>query len=160
MAEEGSLGLPEGGLFWLALYTMLLGALIVILLILFGLLLLYARRGWSRKQPYPLDMLVHELRHFLMDGSRRKEAITVGAILGTAYAEHLARRNEFWTTSGQVTVAILLLIVVTVLLLTRTIEPDAGLPILSGIAGFAIAKGTGASRGAAVTPPPEGEPPQ
>ena len=42
--------------------------------------------------------------------------------------------------------AILLLIVVTVLLLTRTIEPDAGLPILSGIAGFAIAKGTSSTQ--------------
>ncbi len=157
MDQAGSLGLPEGALFWLALYTMLLGALIVVLIILFAILLLYARRWrWRKAEPYPLDMLIHELRHFLMDGSKRKEALAVGAILGGAYAEHLARRNEFWTTYGQVTVAILLLIVVTVLLLTRTIEPDAGLPILSGIAGFAIAKGTGAPRGVGVRPP-EGE---
>jgi hypothetical protein len=53
---------------------------------------------------------------------------------------------------GQITVAVLLLIVVTVLLLTRTIDPDAGLPILSGIAGFAIAKITGSSGSAGVKP--------
>lgn len=71
----------------------------------------------------------------------------MGALAATTYGEYLARRNEFWLTYGQITVAILLLIVVTVLLLTKTIDPDAGLPILSGITGFAIAKGTGAVRG-------------
>jgi uncharacterized membrane protein YhaH (DUF805 family) len=156
MDQASSLQLPEGALFWLSIYTMLLGALIVILIILFGLLLLHARRWWWRKEPYPLEMLVRDLHHLLMDGPRRKEAIAVGALVGSAYAEHLARRNEFWMTYGQTTVAILLLIVVTILLLTRTIDPDAGLPILSGIAGFAIAKGTGAPRGVGIKPP-EGE---
>ena len=56
-------------------------------------------------------------------------------------------------TYGQTTVAVLLLIVVTVLLLTKTINPDAGLPILSGIAGFAIAKTTGSPRGVPSAPP-------
>ncbi len=137
-------GLSAEALFMLSIYTLILGALIVILVILFALALLYVRRWhWHRqKEKYPLDMLLHELSHVLMKGPPRRETLAVGALLGSAYAEHLSRRNEFWTTYGQVTVAILLLIVVTVLLLTKTIEPDAGLPILSGIAGFAIAKGT------------------
>jgi hypothetical protein len=134
---------------------MLLGALIVILIILFGLFLLHSRRWW-RKEAYPLEMLVRDLHHSLMDGPRRKEAIAVGALFGSAYAEHLARRNEFWMSYGQITVAILLLIMVTVLLLTKTIDPDAGLPILSGIAAFAIGKGTASSRGSAIRTP-EGE---
>jgi hypothetical protein len=91
------------------------------------------------------------------DGTRRREVTSLGALIGSAYAEHLSRRNEFWTTSGQVTVAILLLIVVTVLLLTRTIEADAGLPILAGIAGFAIAKGTNSSSGSPIKFPERGE---
>jgi hypothetical protein len=51
-------------------------------------------------------------------------------------------------------VAVLLLTVLTVLLLTKTINPDAGLPILSAIAGFTIAKGTELHRG---DRPPRGE---
>jgi uncharacterized membrane protein YhaH (DUF805 family) len=135
-------GLSAEALFALSIYTLILGALIVVLVIVFALAILYVRRWRWQKEPYPLEMLIHELRHLLMDQPRRRETLAVGALLGSAYAEHLSRRNEFWTTYGQITVAVLLLIVVTVLLLTRTIEPDAGLPILSGIAGFAIAKGT------------------
>ncbi len=146
-------GLSADALFSLSIYTMLLGALIVLLLIVFALFLLQARRLWWRKDAQPLEMLVHDLRHMLFDGPRRKETLLVGSLLGSAYAEYLARRNEFWTTSGQTTVAILLLIMVTILLLTKTIDPDAGLPILSGIAGFAIAKSTSSSRGGGIRPP-------
>jgi uncharacterized membrane protein YhaH (DUF805 family) len=139
-------GLSAEALFALSIYTLILGALIVVLVIVFALAILYVRRWRWRKEPYPLEMLIHELRHLLMNGPPRRATLAVGALLGSAYAEHLSRRNEFWTTYGQVTVAILLLIVVTVLLLTKTIEPDAGLPILSGIAGFAIAKGTNSTQ--------------
>ena len=63
-----------------------------------------------------------------------------------AYTEHLQRRNEFWTGYGQTIVAVLIIIVLTILLLTRTISAEAGLPILSGISGFAIAKSVSSSR--------------
>jgi len=159
MDQARSVALSQEAVFSLSIYMLLLGALIVLLIIVFAVLLLHARR-W-RKEPYPLEMLVHELHHLLMNGPRRREALMVGTLVGSAYAEHLARRNEFWVSYGQVTVAVLLLIVVTVLLLTRTIDPDAGLPILSGIAGFAIAKTTGPSGGAGVRPPDiQGEGPQ
>lgn len=158
MDEASSAVLSQEALLSLSIYMLLLGALIVVLIILFGVLLLHARR-W-RKEPYPLEMLVRELHHLMMNGPRRREALAVGTLVGSAYAEHLARRNEFWVSYGQVTVAVLLLIVVTVLLLTRTIDPDAGLPILSGIAGFAIAKTTGSSSGVSVKPSDFGEGPQ
>lgn len=152
MDQAGSGALSQEALFSLSIYMLLLGALIVVLIILFAVLLLYARRWGWRKQPYPLEMLVQDLHHLLLDGPRRREALAVGALVGSAYGEYLARRNEFWMSYGQITVAVLLLIVVTVLLLTRTIDPDAGLPILSGIAGFAIAKTTGPSGSAGVKP--------
>ena len=56
-----------------------------------------------------------------------------------ALAERLQRRNEFWTSYGQVVIAALIIIVLTILLLTKTINADAGLPILSAVSGFAIA---------------------
>lgn len=153
MDQAGSVELSQEALFSLSIYMLLLGALIVVLIILFAVLLLYGRRWWWRKQPYPVEMLVHDLRHVLLEGPRRREALALGTVVGSAYAEHLARRNEFWMSYGQITVAVLLLIVVTVLLLTRTIDPDAGLPILSGIAGFAIAKSTSSPISPGVKPP-------
>jgi hypothetical protein len=57
------------------------------------------------------------------------------------YSDYLQRRNEFWTMYGQILVAIVMIIVLSILLLANTISAEAGLPILSGISGFAIAKG-------------------
>jgi hypothetical protein len=51
--------------------------------------------------------------------------------------------NEFWTTYGQVIIVIIIITLLTVLLLTKTISPDAGLPILSAVAGYGIAKNVG-----------------
>lgn len=45
------------------------------------------------------------------------------------------------TNSGQFVTAILIIIVLSILLLTKTISAEAGLPILSGVSGFTIAKG-------------------
>jgi hypothetical protein len=55
-------------------------------------------------------------------------------------ADHVQRRNEFWQTYVQTTAAVLIVIVIAVLLLAKAIEADAGLPILSAISGFVIAK--------------------
>lgn len=55
-------------------------------------------------------------------------------------ADHLQRRNEYWTTYVQTVAAVFIVIVIAVLLLAKVIEPDAGLPILSAISGFVIAK--------------------
>ena len=87
-------GLSAEALFSLSIYTLILGALIVVLVILFALALLYARRWWWRNQPYTPEMLIRDLHHLIHDGPRRREALAVGALLGTAYAEHLSRRNE------------------------------------------------------------------
>jgi hypothetical protein len=138
--------LSEKSIYAMSLWVFALGALIVCLVIVFALALLL----WRRREG---DYFERYFRELLMHGPDRREVAYLGSMVGAAYAEHLARRNEFWVTYGQTTVAVLLLIVVTVLLLTKTINPDAGLPILSGIAGFAIAKTTGSPRGIPSAPP-------
>jgi hypothetical protein len=70
-----------------------------------------------------------------------------------SYTEYLQRRNEFWTAYGQVLLAILIVIVLAILLITKTISAEAGLPILSAISGFAIAKGVSAAKSGS-TPQP------
>ena len=70
--------------------------------------------------------------------------------LHDSYIEYLQRRNEFWTTYGQVLIAVLIVVVLAILLLTKTISAEAGLPILSGISGFAIAKGVSGSKSASL----------
>ncbi len=59
---------------------------------------------------------------------------------------HLQRRNEFWTTYMQTTAAVFIVVVIAVLLIAKVITPDAGLPILSAISGFVIAKSVSGSR--------------
>jgi len=71
------------------------------------------------------------------DGYSRREVLHE---LSQELSDYRARRNEFWTTFDQILLLIFIVTVITVLLLMKTIEPDAGLPILSGISGLAIAK--------------------
>jgi len=66
--------------------------------------------------------------------------------LAESYSEYLQRRNEFWNTYGQVLIAVLIVTVLAILLLAKAISPEAGLPILSGVSGFAIAKGVSGAK--------------
>lgn len=66
--------------------------------------------------------------------------------LAGAYSDYLERRNEFWTTFVQVVIAIVIVIILSILLLVKAISAEAGLPILSGISGFAIAKGVSGAK--------------
>jgi len=61
--------------------------------------------------------------------------------------EYLSRRNEFWTLYGQFTIAVFVVICITILLLAKVISAEAGLPILSAVGGFAIGKGITIGRG-------------
>ena len=156
MKEEATRIISEQTIFALSIYTFALGAIAALLIILFGILLLRLRlfRRWSG--PEPTEILFREIRDLLMhQGPGSRDFSRISAWAAAVYSDHLARRNEFWVGYGQLTVAVLLLTMLTVLLLTKTINPDAGLPILSGIAGFTIAKSTGQNRS---TPaPPRGE---
>lgn len=55
--------------------------------------------------------------------------------------EFLEKRNDFWTYYGQIIICIFIVAILAILLLTGKISAEAGLPILSAISGFAIAKG-------------------
>lgn len=134
--------------FSLSLYTFGLGALVALLIIGFGLVLLRHRlRWWGRRPEDAEDILLTLMVKKLASEAFSKDlANLVLTWSATINADHLSRRNEFWVGYGQITVAVLLLTMITVLLLTKTIDPDAGLPILSGIAGFTIAKTTNSSR--------------
>ena len=70
-----------------------------------------------------------------------------------SYAEYLQRMNDFWAIYVQVLTAVLLIVLLSILLLTRTISAEAGLPILSAISGFAIAKGSSAARASGSSEP-------
>ena len=80
--------------------------------------------------------------------ARRDKRYYRSALLAAAQdlADYRERRNELWTAFGQIMLSLFIVTVLTVLLLAKIIEPDAGLPILSGISGFAIAKTVSASK--------------
>jgi len=63
-------------------------------------------------------------------------------ILNNWQNDHTEKRNDFWTTYGQIVICIFIVCVIALLLLTKVISAEAGLPILSAISGFAIAKGS------------------
>lgn len=77
--------------------------------------------------------------------------------LSNWHQNYLEKRNDFWEHYGQVALAVLIVVVLAVLLLTKTISAEAGLPILSAVAGFAIAKTNSTSTGASTRRP---EPPK
>ena len=61
-------------------------------------------------------------------------------------ADFREKRNEFWNIYGQLSLSIFIVTILAILMLSGTIDPDAGLPILSGVSGFAIAKGVSTAR--------------
>ena len=97
---------------------------------------------WQKRGDQDLwEMMWHS---FFKAPSRLSESLP--RYVAESYNEFLQRRNEFWTSFGQVVIAIIIIVVLTILLLTKTISAEAGLPILSGISGFAIAKGVAAGK--------------
>jgi len=128
-------------MFWLVLIVAILGLVIV------GAIVFFAwkafsddSRGFVNYENY-LDFLsTHKIRSNLP------------VYLNEAYADYLQKRNEFWSTYGQVVVAIFIVIILAILMLTKTITAEAGLPILSAVSGFAIAKGVSSSKSTPTNP--------
>jgi hypothetical protein len=96
--------------------------------------------------------LRQEILNFLQQSRVRPN---IPRYITTSYIEFLQRTNEFWGAYLQVLVAVLLIVLLTVLLLSKTVSAEAGLPILSAISGFAIARGVSGSR--SITPPDDKE---
>jgi hypothetical protein len=57
-----------------------------------------------------------------------------------SFEKYLEKRNEYWSVFSQLYIAIVLITVIAVLLLTKTISAEAGLPILSAVVAFALAR--------------------
>jgi len=94
---------------------------------------------------FPHHHFWEHIFHCMEKGGSYRDS-TLARQFADTYSDFLQRRNEFWTTYGQTLIAILIIVVLSILLLTKTISAEAGLPILSAISGFAIAKGVAAGR--------------
>lgn len=117
--------------FWLSIFVILGGAGAILASYHFG-------KSLSDKE---LGHWFHEYWICWFDKSasqqERKQALDE---FSEAYRGYLRERNDFWEKYGQITISVVIIVVLAVLLLTKTITPEAGLPILSAVGGFAIAK--------------------
>jgi hypothetical protein len=117
--------IDESTIYWLSIAILIVALLIIATSVFFG------------------RILYQEATQKFLD---KLDKFTDPAKLLDAFREFLERTNDFWTTYGQIALATFIVAVLAILLLTRTISSEAGLPILSAIASFAIAKGASVSR--------------
>ena len=132
--------MTETHLLWVCILVSIVGIAVIAGIIWFGRLIFRTQIEKKFSSHRFWDVLIHgnlKDRHTHDDIPR---------YVYEGYSEYLQRRNEFWTTYGQVLIAVLIAIVLSILLLTKTISAEAGLPILSGISGFAIAKGVSGAK--------------
>lgn len=126
----------------LSILLVMLGLIVVGGIVWFGFVITRAEKDSKNFIHHPTweDILHHWRKH------SPRYSDEMPRLAHDSYTEYLQRRNEFWTAYGQVLLAILIVIVLAILLITKTISAEAGLPILSGISGFAIAKGVSAAK--------------
>ena len=128
-------------IFWVCILVALIGIASLVGIYLFGQVVL---KNHVLKDFHPFRFWDEIFHRSMKDSSFRRENIPQH--LAGAYSNYLERRNEFWTTFGQVVIAIVIVVILSILLLTKAISAEAGLPILSGISGFAIAKGVSGAK--------------
>jgi len=128
-------------IFWLCVVTTAIGVVVIWAILWFG------NRLFSRSH---YDFW--GLTQFLEFWQRQNIRPNLPRYFVDALTEDLQRRNDFWNTYGQLVLATLIIVVLTLLLLTRAISAEAGLPLLSAVSGFAIAKGANSSRSATSGP--------
>lgn len=130
------------GLFWISVVVCIVGLAVMAAVFRFGLHIFFRiSRYYLQEVEYYLDNL--------MNGNQpRTNEIKA---LSDSIADFRERRNEFWSIYGQILLSVFIMIVLTILLITRTITAEAGLPILSAITGFAIAKGVNSSKRGTLT---------
>lgn len=122
-------------MFWIVVIVIALGVLVIGAVLIFAWRAFADRaRGFVNYETYLEFLAKHNIRS------------NIPKYLNDAYADYLQKRNEFWATYGQVVVACFIIIILAVLMLTKTITAEAGLPILSAVSGFAIAKGVSSAK--------------
>lgn len=132
----------ENDVLIISLLVSVLGLIVVSGIVWFG----YVIGRGSRKSPESMGHPAWDEMFYEWAKHSPSSSDELPRIAYESYAEYLQRRNEFWTAYGQVLLAVLIVIVLTILLVTKTITAEAGLPILSGISSFAIAKGISATK--------------
>jgi len=128
-------------IFWICIIVALLGLASIIGIFFFGQVIL---RNHILKRFQPYSFWDELFLHWIKENPHSREELP--GHLVSAYSDYLERRNEFWTTFGQVMIALVIVVILSLLLLAKAISAEAGLPILSGISGFAIAKGVSGAK--------------
>src|SRR5437867_465574 len=113
------LGMSESSIFWICILVTVVGIVAIGGIIYFGLVLFRSIHARSIFDHPFLDHIFH-----LWDKSGIRPNLP--KYLSESFSDFLERRNEFWTTYGQVIIAALVIIVLTLLLLTKTISAEAG----------------------------------
>lgn len=130
---------------WLCLLVSCIGVVVVIAIVWFG-------RHIFAKSQYDF----WRLADFVEFWNKSSIRPNIPRYFLDALTESLHRRNEFWMTYGQVIISTFIIVILAILLLTKSISAEAGLPLLSAVSGFAIAKGVNTSS-RAETPGPDRE---
>lgn len=141
------------GAFWLSIVVGIFGIIIIAGVIWFGREI-FTKSLWDHFRH--IEHLLHELIH---RGPNHNVANELKAVVDS-YADHRERRNEFWSLYGQIVLAIFIMVILAILLITKTISAEAGLPILSAVSGFAIAKGINSGKGSGSTIDPNNNEPR
>lgn len=141
------------GAFWLSIILGIFGIVIA------GGVIWFGREIFSKSLPENFRH-VEYLLHELINRNPNNNATNELKAIVESYADHRERRNEFWTVYGQIILALSIVVILAILLITKTISAEAGLPILSAVSGFAIAKGTNSSKGGGSTINPNGNEPR
>ena len=128
------------GAFWLSIFFGILGIIVIAGVIWFGKQI-YTASLWDA-----LKVKESRIIDSLLGNSPNNSANELKALVDS-YADHRDKRNEFWSIYGQTIMAIFIVITLAILMITKTISAEAGLPILSAVSGFAIAKGASSNKG-------------
>jgi hypothetical protein len=137
----------------LSILVSLLGLLTIVAVVVFALI-----RNEGADYRGLLVRYLDKVTEHYGSGDAKQFLLPALPYVASAHDEGLSRRNEIWSLLLQVSLSMIVIVVITVLLLAKVITPDAGLPILSGVGGFAIGKGVQVSRTAAPGRTPEPSP--
>ena len=160
MSESETMFQLYDGVFWLSVLLAFIGLAIIGAVVWFGFdLAKRFRNDWeleatrfhiSNILELWRDLVSQKPPHQLMASERvLLELHAIIAEYGSNYRQNL---NVFWLSYGQVVIAMFVVLILAILLLTRTVSAEAGLPILSAMSGYAIAKGVSSARETSVSP--------
>jgi len=133
--------MEEIDIFQIVIFTGVIGLLVILAVVMFAL------RAFSINF---LDFFNYG--RFLEFWNENKIRPNIPKYLNEAYSDYLQKRNEFWSSYGQIIAAIFIVTILAILMLTKVISAEAGLPILSAVSGFAIAKGVSSTKNTPTNP--------